>query len=70
MEIISILISVLSVIVGITLFFALVNLIKLIKTNSDKTVESISDKLNKNLTAVAVLTIFEAILCAVNIFIK
>lgn len=70
MENISILVSALSIIVGIILFFALVNLIKLIKTNSNKTVESISDKLNKNLTAVTVLTVFAVILCAVNIFIK
>ena len=70
MGIISILIFALTIIVGIILIFASVNLIKAIQINKDKTVESISDKLNKNLIAVAVLTIAEAILGAINIFIK
>lgn len=63
-------ISVLSIITGIILILVSVHLIKTIKTNGDKTVESIKSKLDKNLTAIAVLTIMEAILCAVNIFTK
>lgn len=70
MEIISILIFALIIIVGIILILASVNLIKTIQISKDKTVENIADKLNKNLIAVAVLTIAEAILGVINIFIK
>lgn len=66
----SAMISALSIITGIILILVSVHLIKIIKTNGDKTVESIKNRLDKNLIVVAVLTIFEAILCAVNIFIK
>lgn len=63
-------ISALGIITGVILILASVHLIKIIKTNGDKTVESIKNRLDKNLIIVAVLTIIEAILCAVNIFIK
>lgn len=70
MDSISVLIFALIIIVGIILILASVNLIKTIQSNKDKTVEAVSDKLNKNLIAVAVLTIAEAVLGIINIFVN
>lgn len=70
MDSISVLIFVLIIIAGIMLIIASVNLIKTIQCNKDKTVEAVSDKLNKNLIAVAVLIIAEAVLGVINIFVN
>lgn len=70
MEYISIAINVLLIIIGLILFVIAVNLFKTIKSNGDKTVEDIANKINKTLTAMAVLTIIESALIIVNIIIR
>ncbi|MCH5320277.1 MAG: hypothetical protein J1E36_00840 [Eubacterium sp.] len=70
METVAVVLNVLKIILGILLLIASVNLISIIKSNRDKKVENIADKMNKNLIAVAVLAIAQAVLCAVGIIMK
>ncbi|MCH5315082.1 MAG: hypothetical protein J1E81_04140 [Eubacterium sp.] len=70
METVAIILNILKIIIGIVLLIVSVNLIKTIKSNPNKTVENISDKINKKLSAVAVLAIAEAVLCTISIIMK
>lgn len=70
MEDLSIILDVLKIIVGVVLLIVAVSLVKLIKSNENKTVEEIANKINKTSTAVAVLTIIESALLIVNIIIR
>ena len=70
METVAIILNILKIIIGIVLLIVSVNLIKTIKSNPNETVENISDKINKKLSAVAVLAIAEAVLCTISIIMK
>lgn len=70
MGIIAVLLNALRIILGIVLLIASVNLIRTIKTNRDKTVEDVADKMNKNLIAVAVLAIAQAVLYVISVILK
>lgn len=70
METVAIILNILKIIIGIVLLIVSVDLIKTIKNNPNKTVENISDKINKELSSVAVLAIAEAVLCTISIIMK
>ncbi len=65
-----IILTVLMTIAGIILVLCSVNLIKTIKTNGDKKVEDIENKLNMNLSVIAFLTITVAALLIINMMIR
>lgn len=67
MEVLSIILSILEIIIAVPLLWVAVSLVKLIKSNKDKTVGEIAGKINKMTTVVAILTITESVLLIVNI---
>lgn len=64
------LLYILMIIIGIALLLCSIKLIETVKTNRDKKLEDIESKLNKNLIAVASLSITMAIITIVSIIIR
>lgn len=70
MEMLSIVLSILSIVIAIPLLVLCVKLFSLVKSNRDKTVEEIAYKINKTTTALAIVSIIEAVVTITNIFIR
>lgn len=70
MEIISIILYVLEIIIGFVLFAVAVNLIKLIKSNVDKTVASVERDINQKTTAIAIMLIALMVINIILLFTK
>lgn len=61
---------ILMIITGAALVLFSVNLIKIIKSNTEKKIEDIESSLNKNITAIGVLTVAVAVLFLIDIIIR
>ena len=70
MNMLSMVLSVLSVVIAIPLLVISVRLFTLIKSGENKTVEEIAGTINKATTAIAVLAVIEAALMIVKVFIR
>ncbi len=69
MSVLELVLYIVMIIASIALVWLSVNLIKTVKVNRDKKVEAIENKMNKNLTAVGLLTIAVAVLFFIYIII-